>query len=148
MENICAVDDELSDTQQWLVQPNVERDERRERRRDWYVDRPRRLPSVLYGNAASRFDALRDAWHREYGSSSSTTKITSTASYRSIIEMGDAALPFIFRDLERHRYDPDNWFVALFEITKANPVSPADRGNRPAMAKAWLKWARDAGHAW
>src|SRR5713226_5758598 len=144
---ICAIDQELSENLEWF-QPKVEREERHY---NWYDPRPtlilRRINRVANADLASRFDALRIAWHREYGSSSSTTTITSGPSYRKIIDMGEQVLPLIFTDLERHRHDPPKWFVALREITKANPVSPRDRGNHRAMAKAWLKWAREKGHA-
>jgi hypothetical protein len=98
---------------------------------------------------ADRFEALKEAWHRECGSFSSTTQIAQCPSYRIIIsDLGKEALPFIFKDLEKHRNDPDHWFVALREITKEDPVPATDRGNHRAMAKAWLRWARSKGHEW
>ena len=48
---------------------------------------------------ASRFESLRKSWHREYGASSSFTKITSSHSYREIVRMGKDALPFIFLNI-------------------------------------------------
>ena len=94
---------------------------------------------------ASRFESLRQSWHREYGASSSFRKITSCHSYREIVRMGKDALPFIFEDLRR-RPEPDYWFEALAEITQVNPVAPEDKGYPRRMAKAWLKWARTQGY--
>jgi hypothetical protein len=91
------------------------------------------------------FESLRSAWHREYGASSSFTKITSSPSYREIVRMGKDALPFIFEDL-RQRPEPDHWFEALVEITHENPVAPEDKGYSRRMTKAWLKWARTNGY--
>ena len=142
----CAKDEELSGTQEWF-HPKVEPDEKR---RDWYARDPalvpRRSSAVARADLANRFDALRIAWHREYGPSSSFTEITRCPSYREIVQLGDSVLPFIFRDLER-RPEPDHWFDALVEITKADPVPAKDRGYSRRMAKAWLKWARAHGHA-
>jgi hypothetical protein len=94
-----------------------------------------------------QFEDLRRKWHSEYGASSSPRVIANSSSYRQIVFMGDRVLPLIFRDLEQ-RSEPDHWFTALHEITNANPVSPSDRGNMRAMAKAWIKWAKTHGYTW
>jgi hypothetical protein len=145
----CATDEELSDTQEWF-HPKVERDD--DRRHDWYAGRRTLVLRIVASNEtdadlASRFDALRSAWHREYGASSSLTSLTECPSYREIVQLRERALPFIFRDLET-KSEPDHWFAALREITQANPVPLSDRGNRRHMVKAWLKWARAKGYVW
>jgi hypothetical protein len=61
--------------------------------------------------------------------------------------MGERALPLILRQLESEGDQPNNWFWALRSITGENPVSADLRGNRLAMAKAWLDWARSE-YAW
>ena len=94
---------------------------------------------------ALRFESLRKAWHREYGASSSFSKITSCPSYREIVGMGTAVLPLIFEDLKQ-RSEPDHWFEALVEITKVNPVPLKDKGYSRRMSKAWRKWARTHGY--
>ena len=65
--------------------------------------------------------------------------------YRSIVEMGAAAVPLILRELERH---PDHWFMALHEITSEDPVPEESRGDVKAMAEAWLTWGREKGYRW
>lgn len=94
-----------------------------------------------------QFKTLREAWRREYGASSSPTRITNCPSYRRIVLFGDRFLRLILRDLEQ-RAEPDHWFAALREITDQDPVPPKDRGNRRLMAKAWLIWARKQGYVW
>jgi len=94
-----------------------------------------------------QFNTLREAWHREYGASSSPTRIANCSSYRRIVWFGDRFLRLILRDLEQ-RAEPDHWFAALREITGQDPVHPKDRGNRRLMAKAWLRWARAQGYVW
>ena len=105
---------------------------------------PRISRAEAQSDLASRFNALRLAWHREYGASSSVTKITSCPSYREIVRLGDSALPFIFRDL-RGNPNPSHWLDAIREITKQDPVPPQYRGHPRKMIKFWLKWARDKG---
>lgn len=151
--DMCAVDQQWSDinesihrrsdTNEW-IRPRPE-----EHPAKWFV----RRPTIVLLRAAhhvadlsSTFETLRLAWHREYGLSSSFTEITRCPSYRKIVDMGEKVLPLIFDDLKR-RPEPDYWFDALMEITKANPVPSRYRGYSRRMAKAWLKWARAHNYA-
>lgn len=63
--------------------------------------------------------------------------------YQAIIDMGEDALPHIFQRLE---WGPDFWFVALREITGANPVKPENKGNMVKMTEDWLEWRKDNGY--
>ena len=86
------------------------------------------------------FHALVEQWHEETGVLSSTTEMVMSPAYQTIMAMGDKAVPFILRQLEREGEQPDNWFWALRHITRNNPVRPEHRGNRRAMAQAWFDW--------
>ena len=57
--------------------------------------------------------------------------------------MGEPAVPLI---LQRMQAQGGHWFHALRDITKANPVQPADRGNVSAMQEAWLNWGEENGY--
>lgn len=105
-----------------------------------------KVESFSISDARSDFELLRERWHREYGASSSMTRIVTTPTYRWIIQQGPRFIPFIIKDLETSE-EPDHWFEALRQITNADPVDPRDRGNHPKMAKAWIKWYRSQGHA-
>jgi hypothetical protein len=151
--DMCAVDQQWSDINESIHPPSDTNEWIRPRREEhpakWFVRRPTIVLLRAAHHAAdvsSRFEALRRAWHREYGASSSLTKIASSPSYREIIRLKEQALPLIFHDLKQSP-EPDHWFQALMEITGADPVPPKDRGNRRRMAKAWLLWARSHGHA-
>jgi hypothetical protein len=87
-------------------------------------------------------------WRKESAEMSSTTEMVMLPPYQSIIGMGPKAVPFIFRELEKEGDNPDNWFWALRYITHANPVKPNERGNRKAMARAWLAWGRQHNARW
>jgi len=98
-------------------------------------------------DVASQFKTLRDSWHKERGAASSAKAIVNAASYRRIVFLGEAVLPYIFRDLE-YSPEPDYWFAALYDITREDPVKPKDHGDQRAMAKAWLKWGKAQGYEW
>lgn len=147
--DLCAHDEvlsdatDLSDATEWHRSPQ-------ESVSGWYRKRLLSISAASEPNEASeaseeelleRFESLRTSWHREYGLTSSFTQITRCPSYRKIVQLGDKVLPLIFRDLAQ-RPEPDFWFDALVEITKANPVPDKDRGYSRRMATAWLKWAR------
>jgi hypothetical protein len=62
--------------------------------------------------------------------------------YQQIIGLGQPAIPFILRELER---ETDHWFWALEAISGENPVSTEQAGDANAMALAWLDWGRQKG---
>ncbi len=89
-----------------------------------------------------RFSYFAAQWREESAIMSSTTEMVMTQSYQAILGMGEKAVPLIFKRLEAEGDQPENWFWALRAITGQNPVAPELRGNRRAMAAAWLDWGR------
>jgi hypothetical protein len=59
--------------------------------------------------------------------------------------MGKAAVPLKLADLEK---GPDHWFIALYEITGANPVTHEHRGYMQKMADDWIAWGKENGFKW
>jgi hypothetical protein len=96
------------------------------------------------GADARKFRELSLVWRRDTDVESSPTALFKHPAYQQIIEMGPAALPFIFADL---RKTGANWFWALRSITGENPVPAEYRGNIPRMTEYWLEWARARGMA-
>lgn len=90
-----------------------------------------------------RFHALAEEWKRDTQLESSVSRIAMHPSYQKIIAMGQRAIGFILRDLQRQ---PHHWFWALRAIASESPVPPAARGNIHLMARAWLDWGRNRGH--
>jgi hypothetical protein len=90
-----------------------------------------------------KFQDLVPQWKSERRAMSSITEIALCPAYQSIIGMGEAAVPFIMKQLVLEGNDPDQWFWALRAITGADPVKDEDRGNHLKMAQAWLQWARN-----
>ena len=50
-----------------------------------------------------RFDELADEWRDSQGVTSSLTEIALNPAYQQIVGMGESAVPFIFRELEKNR---------------------------------------------
>lgn len=92
-----------------------------------------------------RFIELADEWRGSQGVTSNLTQIAMNSAYQQIIGMGELAVPFIFRELEK---EPDHWFWALKSITGVDPVSEKNRGNIRQMAAEWLEWGKKKGYQW
>lgn len=86
---------------------------------------------MLKTDIAHKFEELAALWELEANGSSFVGEKTSHKAYQQIIEMGDAVIPFILRELENK---PNHWFAALRAITGENPVLPEQRGKIKQMA--------------
>jgi hypothetical protein len=100
-------------------------------------------PKVFVLPESAVFSIYVQEWHEERGITSSPIEMARCPSYRQIIKMGRRALPFIMDDLEKHKLEPDFWFMALHEITGENPIPEEDYGKTTKMAEAWLAWWRN-----
>jgi hypothetical protein len=60
-------------------------------------------------------------------------------SYQAIVAMGQRVVPLIAAELRR---DPSFIFLALEDITGADPVDENSMGSLRATTDAWLKWLR------
>ena len=89
---------------------------------------------------------LLETWREETAYLSSGTQITRHPAYQELVALGPAALPYLFRDLERT--GDGHLSKALVAITGAHPVPAEDRGNVRKVADTWLGWAREKGHRW
>lgn len=86
-----------------------------------------------------KFQLLTERWKEESRFFSFAKQSTQLPSYQAIIEMGDSALPFIFKEMTS---EPNHWFVALKKIVSDNPVAPEHKGNIQLMTNDWLQWAK------
>jgi hypothetical protein len=98
-------------------------------------------PSAVHDQ---RFSRLAAAWKAETELCSKVTKRILHPAYQKIIGMGEAALPFILKDLSEN--GPDDWFWALTAITDENPITESIAGDMRAMTEAWLQWGKKAGY--
>jgi hypothetical protein len=93
--------------------------------------------------AEQRFNKLAKTWKSETELVSKVTKRILHPAYQKVIGMGEAAIPFILKDLAEN--GPDDWFWALTAITDENPITKEMAGNMAAMTEAWLQWGKNAG---
>jgi len=84
-----------------------------------------------------RFHQLARRWRKETAHLSSVTRMAAHPAYREIVAMSWSAVPLLLAELERK---PDHRFVALEEITGANPVTEHSEGILEKMAQAWIRW--------
>src|SRR5207253_11238101 len=92
-----------------------------------------------------RFQRLANHWRAETAYISSSSELVAHPAFREIVGMGRPVIPLLLRELE-HR--TGHWHRALREITGADPVPPADRGNLDKTAEAWLRWGKEQSYAW
>jgi hypothetical protein len=91
------------------------------------------------------FESLASEWRRGRGFSSKVKDLVMHPAYQRIIGMGQAAVPFLLKEMER---TPDHWAWALRAITGEDPVPPSSRGKLLETAKAWIQWGRLHGYRW
>lgn len=82
-------------------------------------------------------------WRAATAGLSSPRVIAGHQAYQRIIEMGTAALPWIFRELQQNG---GWWYPALRVLTGANPVPEHAKGSPPLNDEAWLEWGRGHGY--
>ena len=91
------------------------------------------------------FHSLKDIWLEDRPEDADVLDLIKHPAYQVIIDMGQVAVPFILRELEKR---PDYWFWALYSITGSDPITDDDAGNLQKMANAWLNWGRENGYTW
>lgn len=91
---------------------------------------------------SDQFAKLASEWKSLTRYMSNSAQMATVWPYQQIIGLGQPAIPFILRELER---ETDHWFWALEAISGENPVSDEQAGNVDVMAQAWLAWGRQRG---
>jgi hypothetical protein len=92
-----------------------------------------------------RFERLAAVWHAETAYVSSSSDLVAHPAFQEIVGLGPAVIPLLLRELEKRT---GHWHRALWRITGADPVPPADRGNIDKAAEAWLRWGKEQGYQW
>ena len=92
------------------------------------------------------FNKLAEQWVKETAFHSFGYFITNHPAYCDIVAMGEPALPFVFREMEKDGY---HWHYMLHEITGFFPaLAEEDIGSSKKLDDAWLKWGREQGYKW
>jgi hypothetical protein len=91
---------------------------------------------------AKRFAHLVSTWRERTAFSSKIKTRIEHPAFREIVAMGEPAIPLILADLEKNG---GFGFLALAEITGANPIPENSHVNNDEWATAWLAWGREKG---
>jgi hypothetical protein len=97
--------------------------------------------NVADDEIAATFSRLAAQWRQETRHVSSVTKMALHPAYQRLIGLGQAALPYILRELRDHG---GHWLWALRAITDADPAT--ENADFHAARQAWLDWGRAQGH--
>ena len=92
-------------------------------------------------NETEKFHRLAKQWSEETRHTSSWARMISHPAYLSIIGMGERAIPFLLRELQRR---PDHWHWALGAINGQAPIQP-DEDFDAAIARC-LQWGQTQGY--
>ena len=88
-----------------------------------------------------KFDNLVDWLNSETSHSSFIHDRLIHPAYARIVEMGDSALPFIFKSLE-HEVN-QTYFAVLTQITGVDPIpSESESMSSDSVRQLWVIWAR------
>ncbi len=89
----------------------------------------------------ARFTALAKKWRQDTLFDSSLSDIYFDPSYKEIMRMGVAGVPFVLRAL---RDNPERWLHALRFMAPENPA--AGISDFEQAREAWLTWGYKSGH--
>ena len=111
-------------------------------------------PKPITTELEAAFAKLAEEWRRETAFHSNDYFIVNHPTYQRIVELGEAALPLIFRELEKGQ-TAVHWPHVLSAVTGADPTPPPKQLpagfvalDIKAIHKAWLQWGREQGYQW
>ena len=109
----------------------------------------------------STFNVLAEKWVKETAFHSNDYFIVNHPAYEQIVALGEAALPLIFRELEKGK-TAVHWPLVLSAVTGAEPTPPPGPMSSigwvvphasgwftldiRAIHEAWLRWGREKGY--
>lgn len=96
-------------------------------------------PNIGLSPERAAFNEHYAQWLEDSLFDSLPQRMTRHDSYKAIVELGDRAVPLIATEL---RKKPSFIFLALEDITQADPVPDKFRGDLQATVAAWLSWLR------
>lgn len=94
---------------------------------------------------AKRFAALVTTWKEECRHTSKMKTMKECPAYREIVAMGEKAVPLLLAHLEKNG---GFGFLALEEITGAEPVPEKGESWIEQLDAAWIAWGRANGYRW
>ena len=101
------------------------------------------------------FSELSKQWIKETAFHSNDYFIVNHPAYQQIVALGEAALPLIFREMEKGE-TAVHWPHVLSAVTGSDPTPSPGRSPSPgwvaldirAIHEAWLQRGREQGYQW
>lgn len=87
-----------------------------------------------------KFETLKNKWEENTKNSSFLSDIFEDSNYKSIKELGNNAIPYIFNEIEAN---PRIWMFALYDITGENPIASENIGQIDKMQGDWRNWGKN-----
>lgn len=103
------------------------------------IDQNPKVDPAIEGTVKAEFRAKFEQWLNDSLFDSLPDMMKDHASYQAIVGLGDRAIPFIAAELGK---EPSFIFLALEDITGADPVRDDALGDLQATTDAWLAWLR------
>lgn len=97
------------------------------------------VPQVIPLNSRVAFETAVSQWFDDTLFDSLPSDMKEHKSFAAIVQDGERVVPLIAAHLRRR---PSFLFLALEEITGADPVPETAYGNLKATVDAWLQWLR------
>lgn len=95
-----------------------------------------------------KFKNLLKTCKKDTSHLSSQLAMSKHPAYREIVKIGKDAIPLILKNFEDNPENPDHLFIALVEITGADPIKMENRGKIKEMAKDWIAWGQTKGYCY
>jgi len=98
------------------------------------------MQTIDQGSLAAHFDALTQQWAAHCARvalSSNMADYLNAPSYRSLVALGNPAIPLI---IERYKRDNLPWGFALDDITGLHMIPNRNSYNPPSTKRLWLEW--------
>ncbi len=86
-----------------------------------------------------KFKELLKQWKDETKTSSFVSKMTSTKSYKDIIDLGPSVIPLLLKELQTN---PNWYFDALRILSNEDPHKAGHEGKLIDLANDWIEWGK------
>ena len=94
-----------------------------------------------------KFNELARRWRAETRYQD-MSRLADHAACQEIVAMGDSVVPLLLAKLEHDTKSCWHWLVALWLMTKVDPVPPEHGGNVKKMVANYIAWGKKQGYKW
>ena len=92
-----------------------------------------------------KFELYKTQWLENTKFSSTLREMEADENCQKIIELGNDAIPFIFKEIKNEKY-ARRWIIVLRKITDVNPIQYSNVGNMKGVVQDWIEWGKQNKH--